>query len=73
MAWFQLGERLVDLEDALRRWRWRHLTTVARVIGQSTGTGGSAGLRYLQKTAVDGMENFLYPELWQVRNEVFSA
>ena len=73
MAWFQLGERLVDLEDALRRWRWRHLTTVARVIGQSTGTGGSSGLRYLQKTAIEGMERFLYPELWQVRNAVFQG
>ena len=73
MSLFQLGERLIDLEDAFRRWRWRHLTTVARVIGQSTGTGGSAGLRYLQQTAIEGMERFLYPELWQVRNEIFEG
>lgn len=73
MSLFQLGEKLIDLEDAFRRWRFRHLTTVARVIGQSTGTGGSAGLRYLQQTAVEGMEQFLYPELWQVRNEIFQG
>ena len=73
MSLFQLGERLVDLEDAFRRWRFRHLTTVARVIGRSTGTGGSAGLRYLQQTAIEGMEDFLFPELWQVRNAIFEG
>jgi len=73
MSLFQLGERLIDLEDAFRRWRFRHLTTVARVIGRSTGTGGSAGLRYLQQTAIDGMEDFLFPELWQVRNAIFEG
>ncbi|MEC9408144.1 MAG: tryptophan 2,3-dioxygenase family protein [Abyssibacter sp.] len=73
MSLFQLGERLIDLEDAFRRWRFRHLTTVARVIGRSTGTGGSAGLRYLQQTAIEGMEDFLYPELWQVRNAIFEG
>ena len=73
MSLFQLGERLVELEDAFRRWRFRHLTTVARVIGRSTGTGGSAGLRYLQQTAIEGMEDFLFPELWQVRNAIFEG
>jgi tryptophan 2,3-dioxygenase len=48
-----------------------YLVTVARVIGQNTGTGGSTGLRYLQKVAIDGMENPLFPEIWEVRNRIY--
>jgi tryptophan 2,3-dioxygenase len=71
MSLFQLAEKLVDIEDAFRQWRFRHLVTVARVIGQNTGTGGSTGLRYLQKVAIDGMENPLFPEIWEVRNLIY--
>jgi tryptophan 2,3-dioxygenase len=71
MSLFQLAEKLIDIEDAFRQWRFRHLVTVARVIGQNTGTGGSTGLRYLQKVAVDGMENPLFPEIWEVRNRIY--
>jgi tryptophan 2,3-dioxygenase len=73
MSVFQLAEKLVDVEDIFRQWRFRHLTTVARVIGQNTGTGGSTGLQYLQKTAIDGMEHFLFPEIWEVRNRIYDA
>jgi tryptophan 2,3-dioxygenase len=73
MSLFQLAEKLIDLEDTFRQWRFRHLTTVARVIGQNTGTGGSTGLRYLQKIAIEGMENFLFPEIWQVRNLMYDT
>jgi tryptophan 2,3-dioxygenase len=71
MSLFQLAEKLIDVEDAFRQWRFRHLVTVARVIGQNTGTGGSTGLRYLQKVAIDGMEHPLFPEIWEVRNQMY--
>lgn len=69
---YQLGEKLVDLEDAFRRWRFAHLATVARVIGITPGTGGSLGLQYLQAAANQLIEAPLYPELWEVRNAMFS-
>jgi tryptophan 2,3-dioxygenase len=71
MSLFQLAEKLIDVEDAFRQWRFRHLVTVARVIGQNTGTGGSTGLRYLQKVAIGGMEHPLFPEIWEVRNQIY--
>ena len=69
---YQLGEKLVDLEDAFRRWRFAHLATVSRVIGINPGTGGSTGLQYLQTAANQLIDTPLYPELWEVRNAMFS-
>ncbi len=69
---YQLGEKLVDLEDAFRRWRFAHLATVSRVIGINPGTGGSTGLRYLQAAANQLIDTPLYPELWEVRDAMFS-
>jgi tryptophan 2,3-dioxygenase len=69
---YQLGEKLVDLEDSFRRWRFAHLATVSRVIGITPGTGGSAGLQYLQAAANQLIEAPLYPELWEVRDAMFS-
>jgi tryptophan 2,3-dioxygenase len=69
---YQLGEKLVDLEDAFRRWRFAHLATVSRVIGSNVGTGGSSGLKYLTRAANQLFEDPMYPELWDVRNEMFS-
>lgn len=60
---YQLGEELVDLEDAFRQWRFRHLTTVERIIGFKSGTGGTAGVSYLRAM----LEVVLFPELWSVR------
>jgi tryptophan 2,3-dioxygenase len=68
---YQLGEKLIDLEDAFRKWRFAHLATVSRVIGSNTGTGGSSGLRYLRQAANQLFENPIYPELWDVRSEMF--
>jgi tryptophan 2,3-dioxygenase len=73
MSLFQLAEKLIDIEDMFRQWRFRHLTTVARVIGQNTGTGGSTGLRYLQNIAIDSMEHLLFPEIWEVRNLIYDT
>lgn len=69
---YQLGEKLVDLEDAFRRWRFAHLATVSRVIGITPGTGGSLGLKYLQAAANQLIAAPLYPELWEVRDAMFS-
>jgi len=69
---YQLGEKLVDLEDAFRRWRFAHLATVSRVIGITPGTGGSLGLQYLKAAANQLIDTPLYPELWEVRNALFS-
>jgi tryptophan 2,3-dioxygenase len=69
---YQLGEKLIDLEDAFRKWRFAHLATVSRVIGSNTGTGGSSGLRYLKQAASQLFEHPMYPELWDVRSEMFS-
>lgn len=63
---YALGEKLVDLEDYFRRWRFNHVTTVERVIGFKRGTGGTAGVQYLRKM----LEVELFPELWDLRGEL---
>jgi tryptophan 2,3-dioxygenase len=60
---YELAEKLVDLEDAFRQWRFRHATTVERIIGWKRGTGGTSGVGYLRK-ALDAV---LFPELWRAR------
>ncbi len=52
----------MDIEDQFRVWRFRHLTTVERVIGMRRGTGGSPGVPYLRKV----LEKPFFPELWSV-------
>jgi tryptophan 2,3-dioxygenase len=63
---YELGEKLVDLEDYFRRWRFNHVTTVERVIGFKRGTGGTSGVQYLRRM----LEVELFPELWHVRGEL---
>ena len=60
---YQLGEELTDIEDAFRLWRFRHVTTVQRIIGFKTGTGGTAGVSYLRKM----LDVVLFPELFALR------
>ncbi len=60
---YDLAEKLVDLEDYFRRWRFNHVTTVERIIGFKRGTGGTNGVAYLRKM----LEVELFPELWHVR------
>jgi tryptophan 2,3-dioxygenase len=60
---YQLGEELTDLEDAFRLWRFRHVTTVERVIGFKRGTGGTSGVGYLRKM----LDVVLFPEIWRLR------
>jgi tryptophan 2,3-dioxygenase len=63
---YQLGEELTDLEDAFRLWRFRHVTTVERVIGFKRGTGGTGGVSYLRKM----LDTVLFPEIWRLRTEL---
>ncbi len=63
---YELAEKLVDLEDYFRRWRFNHVTTVERVIGFKRGTGGTAGVPYLRKM----LDVELFPELWRLRGEL---
>lgn len=63
---YELAEKLVDLEDYFRRWRFNHVTTVERIIGFKRGTGGTSGVRYLRKM----LEVELFPELWNVRGQL---
>ncbi len=60
---YELAEKLVDMETAFRIWRFRHVTTVERVIGFKTGTGGTAGVSYLRKM----LDVVLFPELFAIR------
>ena len=62
-ALYELAEKLVDLETAFRFWRFRHVSTVERIIGFKTGTGGTAGVSYLRKM----LDVVLFPEIWSVR------
>ena len=63
---YELAEKLVDLEDYFRRWRFNHVTTVERVIGFKRGTGGTGGVSYLKRM----LETELFPDLWHLRTEL---
>ena len=59
----EVCERLVDLDEGLQEWRYRHVKMVQRTIGMKTGTGGSAGVEYLKNT----LFRSLFPDLWAIR------
>jgi tryptophan 2,3-dioxygenase len=63
---YELAEELVDLEDAFRLWRFRHVTTVERIIGFKRGTGGTSGVGYLRRM----LDVVLFPELWKARTDL---
>jgi tryptophan 2,3-dioxygenase len=63
---YELAEKLVDLEDMFRQWRFRHATTVERVIGMKRGTGGTSGVGYLKRV----IDVELFPELWRARTAI---
>jgi len=60
---YQLAEKLVDVEDWLQQWRFRHMKTVERIIGFKVGTGGSSGVNYLKQV----LDHQFFPELWDLR------
>jgi tryptophan 2,3-dioxygenase len=63
---YQLAEKLVDIDDAMATWRHKHVLTVSRVIGGKMGTGGTAGVPYLEST----LAKRAFPELWSLRTEL---
>ncbi|MEP9358481.1 tryptophan 2,3-dioxygenase [Sphingomonas sp. KR3-1] len=63
---YQLAEKLVDIDDALATWRHKHVITVSRVIGMKMGTGGTAGVPYLEST----LTKRAFPELWTLRTQL---
>lgn len=65
-ALYQLAEKLVDIDDSLATWRHKHVLTVSRIIGGKRGTGGTAGVPYLQST----LSKRAFPELWSLRTQL---
>jgi tryptophan 2,3-dioxygenase len=63
---YELAEKLVDLEYRFHLWRYSHMKTVERIIGNKPGTGGTSGVSYLKKA----LDLRFYPELWDVRTEI---
>ena len=59
-----LLEELVDIDEGLQEWRYRHVKMVERTIGNSRGTGGSSGAGYLKST----LFNPVFPEMWAIRS-----
>jgi tryptophan 2,3-dioxygenase len=57
-------ERLVDIDEGLQEWRYRHVKMVERTIGKKMGTGGSTGVGYLSTT----LFNPVFPDLWEIRS-----
>jgi len=63
---YELAEKLVDIEDAFQSWRFKHMYTVQRIIGNRQGTGGSSGVPFLKKA----IETSFFPELFAIRSEL---
>ncbi|MCP1123939.1 tryptophan 2,3-dioxygenase [Bacillus sp. 3103sda1] len=63
---YQLAEKLIDIEDWLQQWRFRHMKTVERIIGHKMGTGGSSGVSYLKRV----LDQSFFPELWNIRTKL---
>jgi tryptophan 2,3-dioxygenase len=61
-----VAERLVDLDEGLQEWRYRHVKMVERTIGTKSGTGGSPGAAYLRST----LSQPAFPDLWEIRGEL---
>jgi len=63
---YEMCEELVDLEDNVQLWRFRHLRVVTRTIGHKRGTGGSSGVDFLRRA----LDLTFFPELYAVRSEI---
>jgi tryptophan 2,3-dioxygenase len=61
-----VAERLVDLDEGVQEWRYRHVKMVERTIGTKRGTGGSAGVEYLRRTLFQPV----FPDLWEIRSRL---
>lgn len=63
---YELAEKLIDIGSQQQSWRFNHVTTVERIIGHKTGTGGSAGVSYLKRV----LDQQFFPELWTLRTKL---
>ncbi len=61
-----VAERLVDLDEGVQEWRYRHVKMVERTIGTKRGTGGSSGVEYLRATLFQPA----FPDLWEIRAQL---
>ncbi|MFT5312954.1 MAG: tryptophan 2,3-dioxygenase [Paraglaciecola sp.] len=64
--YYELAEKLVDIEDTIQQWRFKHMSTVMRIIGNKEGTGGSSGVGFLKKA----LDISFFPELFEVRSKL---
>lgn len=63
---YELAEKLVDIEDSFQQWRFKHMYTVQRIIGNKVGTGGSSGVGFLKKA----LDISFFPELFELRTQL---
>ncbi|KAA0546096.1 tryptophan 2,3-dioxygenase [Bacillus sp. BGMRC 2118] len=63
---YELAEKLVDVETRHQKWRYSHMLTVERIIGNKRGTGGSSGVDYLKRV----LDHRFFPELWSIRTQL---
>ncbi|MBP3965306.1 tryptophan 2,3-dioxygenase [Paenibacillus lignilyticus] len=63
---YELAEKLVDIGSQQQFWRFNHMTTVERIIGNKMGTGGSSGVNYLKRA----LDQQFFPELWSMRTKL---
>ncbi|MCL1065814.1 tryptophan 2,3-dioxygenase [Shewanella olleyana] len=63
---YELAEKLVDIEDSFQQWRFKHMYTVQRIIGNKAGTGGSSGVEFLKKS----LDISFFPELFELRTHL---
>ena len=63
---YELAEKLMDIEDAFQQWRFKHMYTVQRIIGNKMGTGGSSGVAFLKKA----LDISFFPELLELRTKL---
>jgi tryptophan 2,3-dioxygenase len=62
----EVCEALVDIDEGVQEWRYRHVKMVERIIGTKMGTGGSTGADYLRGT----LFRPFFPDLWAIRSRV---
>ena len=60
----EVCEALVDVDEGIQEWRYRHVKAVERIIGARLGTGGSSGVDYLRST----LFRPFFPDLWEIRS-----
>jgi tryptophan 2,3-dioxygenase len=65
-AAYEVAERLVDIEINFQSWRFHHMKTVERIIGGKAGTGGTSGVKFLQRA----LDTTFFPELIEVRTKI---